>query len=119
MVLNARLDGDVAILSSLGRLMNDPRHFDAGGEVRDLLDGGVRRFILEMADVRDLGNTALGLLVTLTRQVRQAGGQIVLARVGRGVVEAIEAMRMDDYWDIAASVEEAKALFPRVPGRSD
>ncbi len=93
--------------------MNDPRHFDAGLEVRDLLDQGVRKFILEMANVRELGGTALGLLVTLTRQIRQAGGQVVLARPGRAVIASIESMRMDDYWDTAASVEEAKRLLPQ------
>jgi anti-sigma B factor antagonist len=113
MVVNSRMDGDVAVLSNFGGLLNDPRHFDAGRDVRELLDQGVRKFVLEMANIREMGTTALGLLVTLTRQVRQSGGQVVLARPGRVVVEYIEAMRMDDYWDVAATVEEAKGLLPR------
>jgi anti-sigma B factor antagonist len=109
MVLNARLDGDVAILSNFGGLLNDPRHFDAGRDVRELLDRGVRKFVLEMSNIRELGTTALGLLVTITRLVRQAGGEIVLAKPGKGVVAFLEEMRMDDYWDVVPSIEAAIA----------
>jgi anti-sigma B factor antagonist len=113
MVLNVRLDGDVAILSNFGGLLNDPRHFDAGRDVRNLLDQGVRKFILEMANIRELGTTALGLLVTITRQIRRAEGEIVIARPGKGVVEFLTEMQMEDYWDIFGTVEEAKEAFGR------
>lgn len=111
MVLNVWLDGDVAIMSNFGGLLNDPRHFDAARDVRQLLEQDVRKFVLEMANIRELGTTALGLLVTLTRQIRLSGGEIVLAKPGKGLVEFLDEMKMDDYWDIAASVEEAKSLF--------
>lgn len=114
MVLNTRIDGDVVILSNFGGLLNDPRHFEAGRDVRDLLDRGHRKFILEMANIRDLGDTALGLLMTLTRQIRQAdGGEIVLARPGKGVLEFLAEMQMEEYWSIAETVEEAMKLFRR------
>ena len=81
-VVNARLDGDVAVLSNFGGLLNDPRHFDAGRDVGELLDQGCRKFVFEMANIREMGTTALGLLVTLTRKIRRAGGEAVLARPG-------------------------------------
>ena len=113
--LNTRLDGDVVILSDFGGLLNDPRHFDAGRDVRGLLDEGVRNFVLELAGVREMGTTALGLLVTITRQVRQAGGDVALARPGRVILRYLDELRMDDYWDVAGSVEEAKGLPDRTP----
>lgn len=116
MVLNVSLDGDVAILSNFGGLLNDPRHFEAGRDVRALLDQGVRKFILEMSNIRELGETALGLLMTITRQVRQSDGEIVLAKPGKGVVEFLAEMRMDDYWDIEATVDEALNSLRRGKG---
>lgn len=111
-VLNLRLDADVAILSNFGGLLNDPSQFDAGRDVGDLFNG-VRKFVLNMANIREMGTTALGLLVTITRLVRQSGGEIALARPGSLVVEYIEEMRMDDHWDVAGTVEEAKGLVAR------
>jgi anti-sigma B factor antagonist len=114
-VLNVRFDGDVAILSNFGGLLNDPRHFDAGRDVGEILDRGCRKFVFELAGIREMGSTALALLTTLTRLVRQGGGEAVLARVGRGAGQFLEEMRMDDYWDVFESVEEAKESFRRTP----
>jgi len=111
MVLNVRIDGEVVVLSNFGGLMNDPRHFDAGRDVRNLLNQGHRKFILEMANIRDLVDTALGLLMTLTRQIRQADGELVLARPGKGLVEFLAEMQMEEYWSIAETVEEAREMF--------
>jgi anti-sigma B factor antagonist len=108
MPINIWDDGDVTVLSNFGRLLNDPRHFDAGRDVRALLDEGRRRFVLDLSTLRELGDTALALLTTLTRQIRQAGGEAVLANVSRGAERYLDEMRMDSYWDVFDSVEEAR-----------
>lgn len=113
MSLNVRFDGDLAILSNFARLMNDPRYTSASDEVDDLMDQGYSRFILELSDVREAGSPFFGLLVTLTRQVRKEGGDVVLARINRAVERFIDEMQMDDFWDVYASVDDAKhALNP-------
>lgn len=109
MILSVRLEGDVAVLSNFGDLVNDPRHFDASRDVRELMKQGVRTFILEMANLREIGNTALGLLVTLTRLIRKEGGEIVMAKPGKGVLQFLDEMQMDDYWEIYDTTAEALA----------
>jgi anti-sigma B factor antagonist len=113
MPLNVRIDGDVAILSNFGRLLNDPRYFDAGRDVKELLVQGYRKFVLELGGVKEMGATALGLLTTLTRQIRQHGGEAVLAHMNRDTENYINMMQMDSYWDFFAGVEEAKDFFRR------
>ncbi len=100
MAVNVRFVGDVAILSNFGRLMNDPRHFDAGREVGVLLEQGYRRFVLEIGGVRETGSTVLGLLMTLTRKVRLGGGEAVLANITPPMEKFLDEMRMDAYWDV-------------------
>lgn len=119
MALNIRFDGDLAILSNFARLMNDPRYTSARDDVDDLLDRGYSRFILELSDVREAGSPFFGLLVTLTRQVRQEGGDVVLARISRAVGRFIEEMQMDDFWDVYPSVEEAARAIGRGEGPDD
>jgi anti-sigma B factor antagonist len=113
MPLNVRIDGDLAILSNFGRLLNDPRHFDAGRDVKELLEQGHRQFVLELGGIREMGPTSLGLLTTLTRLVRQHGGEAVLAGASRGTEDYINMMQMDAYWDLFESVEEARGFFHR------
>lgn len=113
MALNIRIDGDLAILSNFGRLLNDPKHFDASRDLQELLDQGYRNVILELGGIREMGSTSMGLLMTLTRLVRNHGGEIVLANASHGTEEFIEMMQMDTYWDLFESVDEAKEFFHR------
>ena len=119
MAINVRFAGDLAVLSNIGRLMNDPRHFDAARDVRELLDQGYRGFVLEVGGVRETGSTVLGLLTTITRQVRREGGEAVLANVSPPREKFLDAMRMDADWDVFADAEEATAFLEgRGPGKS-
>src|SRR5436190_632837 len=104
MPINIRLDDDVAVLSNFGRLLNDPRHFDASRDVREMLDQGCRKFVLELGGIREMGPTAIGLLTTLTRLIRQHGGEAALAHPSRDTEKYINMMQMDAYWDIFESV---------------
>jgi anti-anti-sigma factor len=111
MPLNIRIDSDVVVLSNFARLMNDPRYVDARRDVRDLLDQGYRKFILDLTGVRETGSSFLGLLVTLARQVGHDRGEAVLANLSREMQRFLGEMQMEEYWDVFASVEEATEFF--------
>jgi anti-anti-sigma regulatory factor len=107
MPLHARFDGDFAVLSNVGRSMNDPRYVDAGREVKDLLDEGARRFVIELRGIGETGPPLLGLLMTMTRQIRQHGGEVVLAGVSRSMQDFLVEMQMEEFWDVFRDVREA------------
>jgi anti-sigma B factor antagonist len=113
MPVNIRMDGDIAILSNFARLMNDPRYFDAVKDVNEVLDQGLRKFVLDLGGVREIGESGLGLLTTLTRQIRKSGGEVVVANMHKSMNQYMEEMRMDTYWEMFESIEEAKAYFGR------
>lgn len=114
MPLNIRTEGDLAILSHFGQLLNDPKHFDASRDLQELLEQGYRNVVLDLRGVREMGATSMGLLTTLTRLVRQQGGEVVLANANHGTKDFIEMMRMDAYWDLFDSLEAAKSFYRRV-----
>jgi anti-anti-sigma factor len=118
MGLNMRMDGEVAILSNFSRLMNDPRYVDAARDVQAMLDQGVRSYIIELAGVRETGDSFLGVLMTITRDIRRDGGEVVLAHCSREVENCIALMQLDDYWDVFATVDEARRFFDRVGNSS-
>ncbi len=111
MALNVRLDGDIAILSNFARLMNDPAYVDAAHDVRELLGQGIRNFIIELAGVRETGDSFLGVLMTITREIRRAGGEVVIAHPSHDVEKYLNMMRLDDYWDIFGTLAEAMDFF--------
>ena len=112
MPLNIRIDGDVAILSNFARLMNDPRYVDASHDIGDLLDQGSRRFVIDLSGVRETGASFLGLLMTITRRIRQGRGEAVLAHPSREMEKfLLDEMQMEEYWDILPSVQEAVEFY--------
>ena len=113
MAMNIRVDGNVAILSNFARLMNDPRYVDAARDVREMLDQGIRNYVIELAGVKETGSSFLGVLMTITREIRGAGGEAVLAHPSRDVEKLLAMMQMDDYWDVFGTVDEAKGFFQR------
>lgn len=113
MAIHVRFEREVAVLSGVACLMNDPRHFDALRDVTELIDQGYRRFVLEMGSVRETGPTILGLLTTLIRKIRQAEGEAVLANLTRPMANFLDEMRMDAYWDVFDDAEEAVWFLER------
>jgi anti-anti-sigma factor len=111
MPVSIRVDGDVVILSNFGKLMNDPRYVDASRDVREMLEQGFTKFILDLGGVREVGSSFLGLLITMTRQIRQHRGEVALAHLSQNMESFIDMMRLDDHWDIFPTVEEARGFF--------
>jgi anti-anti-sigma factor len=113
MAMNIRMEGSVAILSNFARLMSDPRYVDAARDVRELLDEGIRNFVIELAGIRETGSSFLGVLMTITREIRSAGGEAVLAHPSRDVQKYLAMMQMDDYWDVYGTVDGAIGFLQR------
>jgi anti-sigma B factor antagonist len=116
MPINVRVEGEIVILSNFARLMNDPRHFDAGRDVKDLLDQDHHNFILDLGGLREIGSSGLGLLTTLTRLIRQHDGDAVLANLGFEAEAFKDSMRMDSYWDLFEAVDEARKFLAHTTG---
>jgi anti-anti-sigma regulatory factor len=111
MPIHLRIQGDVAILSNVGRGMNDPRYLDAGQEVRDLLGRGFRSFVVDLSGVHAPGPPLLGVLMTVTRQIRKEGGEVVLAELSRDMKTFLDEMRLEEFWDVYRDVEQATGHF--------
>jgi anti-sigma B factor antagonist len=111
MPLNIRVDDDIVIMSNFGRLMNDPRYVDAGRDTGELLDQGFKKFVLDLGGVKETGSSFLALLLTMTRRIRQQGGEAVLAHAAPEIEKQLDVMRLDEYWDIFKAVDEASSFF--------
>jgi anti-sigma B factor antagonist len=112
MALNIRFDGDVVVLSNFARLMNDPRYVDASQDIGELLDQGSRQFVIDLTAVRETGASFLGLLMTLTRRIRQRDGEAILAHLSREMKAFLfDEMQMEEYWDSFVSVQEAVDFY--------
>lgn len=115
MAVHIRVENDVVIVSNFGRLMDDPRHFDAAKDVGEMIEQGFRNFALELKGVNEMGDSGMGLLITITRTIRKASGDVVLISPSRSMQRILTDMQLDDYWDVVPNVDAAAEYFARKP----
>ena len=65
-------------------------------DVGHLLEQGFTKFVFDLGGVRETGSSFLGLLMTMTRRIRQRRAEAVLAHLAPDTERFINDMRMDD-----------------------
>lgn len=75
--------------------------------ILELLEQGERKFVLDLSDCAYVDSSGLGVLVSIARRIRTAGGEIVLAGLNADVVDLFERTRLDTLFAIAENAEAA------------
>ena len=72
------IDGDIAILEISGKILGGDQIAYFHQKIRDLLDTGIRTFLLDFERVQWTNSLGLGSLVAAHASVTNAGGQFAL-----------------------------------------
>ncbi|MEK6797328.1 MAG: STAS domain-containing protein [Planctomycetota bacterium] len=73
--------------------------------------GGKAKLLLSFKNVEHLSSAALGMLITLNRQVEQAKGELRLADISPPIYEVFKITRLNKLFKICATTEEAMESF--------
>jgi anti-sigma B factor antagonist len=99
-------------------IIHEPRvDAKSGGElhaaIRQLIDGGDRRIVIDLSAVRFIDSTGLGALVASFKHMGKSG-QLVLCGVCDAVVTLFKLTRMDKVFRLFPSREAAVAAIAEV-----
>lgn len=100
--------GEVAVLRLAGRM-------EASGaqslheRCRELFDQGARRLVLEMGAVSFIASSGLGVLLLLTEELRDAGGELTIAAPHQSVRQVLALLNLDQFLMLVPSVADALA----------
>jgi len=82
-------------------------------EVLDRINSGALAIILNMAQVDFINSSGLGTLVSILKEVRSAGGRLVLSNLASYVQEIFEITQLAEIFEIFPVEAEAQsALSP-------
>lgn len=85
-------------------------------EVEPHLQGQEPGLVLDLAEVKFVGSTGLGLFVRVGKTLGEDGRVLVLARIPRPVERVLRAIGLDQVFPMFRSVPEAKAwIAQRAP----
>lgn len=75
--------------------------------VLDELEGGARKFVIDFADTGYIDSSGLGVLVSLSKKIREQGGELRLSGLNEDLRTLFELTKLDTLFRITDSKEEA------------
>jgi anti-sigma B factor antagonist len=100
----------VAILKVEGQLIVGNRQ-ELKGLVQEGLDQGERKFVIDCTQTGYIDSSGLGALVSLSRKVREQGGELRIAGLNDDLRALFELTKLDTLFHISPTADEALASF--------
>jgi len=108
MQTTTRQIADVAVVDILGRITLGEGNAMLREIVRELLENGNRKIVLNLGEVQYVDSSGLGELVKTQATVRQQGGQLRLVNLNKRTKDLLQMTRLSGVFDIED--DEASAL---------
>ena len=80
-------------------------------KVLDELEEGARKFVIDFENTGYIDSSGLGVLVSLSKKIREQGGQLRLASLNEDLRTLFELTKLDTLFEIADSRDEALEGF--------
>ncbi len=81
------------------------------GLIQAALEAGDRKFLIDCSATAYIDSSGLGALVTISKKVRESGGELRLAGLNSDLQSLFELTKLDTLFAIAPSVADAVASF--------
>ena len=98
------------VISVAGQLIVGNRH-ELKQKVMDALDVGERKIVIDFTNTGYIDSSGLGALVSLSKKVRDQGGELKLAGLNEDLRTLFELTKLDTLFTIADTPEQALAGF--------
>ncbi len=102
--------GGVLVIEVDGQLIVGNRQ-ELKQRVLDALEAGDRRFLIDFTKTGYIDSSGLGVLVSLSKKIRDEGGDLRLAGLNEDLKTLFELTKLDTLFAITDSPEQALAAF--------
>ena len=109
--LICRVEGDVTIVDTSGRLTLGEGTSLLRDKLRELVDGGSRRVLLNLAEVTYIDSSGLGELVAAYTTVDRAGGKVKLLNLAKRVHDLLKITKLYTVFETFEAEGPAIASF--------
>jgi len=111
MAFNARKHpGGVVVVEVDGQLIVGNRQ-ELKQKVLDALEAGDKKFLIDFSKTGYIDSSGLGVLVSLSKKIRDEGGDLRLAGLNDDLKTLFELTKLDTLFAITDSASEALAAF--------
>jgi anti-sigma B factor antagonist len=107
MEIKKEVKDGVAIIYLSGNLLGENANGPVLEYLKTQLDGGIKKVLFNLTDLKYINSTGLGMLMTAIARVKNAGGQMYLCNVPELMTKILKMMKLESTFPIATSEEEA------------
>jgi anti-sigma B factor antagonist len=112
MKIKKRMVGDVAILGLSGKLLGGPPDSqEFKDQVYQLLDEGVKKFVVNLEEVKRMNSSGLGILISALTSVRNRGGELKLAAINETMEGILVMTKLNTIFETYQTAEGAAQSF--------
>lgn len=103
--------GSVVVLALSGALMGGPETSTFKEDVARLVAVGATQIVIDLGRVKWMNSSSIGIMASALRSVKEAGGDIRLARVGERVISVLVATQLEQIFRSYDNVDDAVSSF--------
>lgn len=111
MKVKTRMEGDVAVISVSGKLMGGPESDALRNEVKNLIDDGKKKFVVNLKGVPWINSTGLGALMAVYTSIQRSEGVLRLCHVSDRIQSLFMITKLLTIFDTYPAENEAIESF--------
>ncbi|MDH5608329.1 MAG: STAS domain-containing protein [Cyclobacteriaceae bacterium] len=109
MKYNHTLKEQILYLRFEGDLIGENRGLELMELINDYLNKGIKYCLVDIADVRYINSSGIGVLITILTKFRNKTGEIFLINPSEHVKKLLIITKLKAIFNIADSIEEAES----------
>jgi anti-sigma B factor antagonist len=103
-------EGDITVVDVDGQLIVGNRQ-ELKQKVLDELEKGGRKFLVDFTETGYIDSSGLGVLVSLSKKIREVGGELRLSTLNEDLRTLFELTKLDTLFRIADSRQDGLTAF--------
>lgn len=112
MKIKERLIGDVAILGLNGKLLGgSPGSEEFMNTIRALIERGITKVVVDLAEVKRMNSTGLGILISALTSLRREEGDLKLAAIDDTMEGILVMTKLNTIFETFQTAEGAAKSF--------
>ena len=113
MQIKVNIQDDVAIIELKGKMMGGPETTEIHTKVKELVEKDIKKIIIDLGKVAWMNSSGLGVLMGSLTTLRNANGDLKLARVTDKVKSLFMITKLITIFETTETIEEALESFSK------
>ena len=111
MKFTIRQQDDVAVVVLEGDMVGGPDATLLTEKIRDLLESGRTKILVDMSEVNWMNSSGLGILIGGLTTVRSSGGEMKFVHLSNKIRELLRITKLEGVFDLYDNEDEAVGSF--------